>query len=418
MVTSTEKQDADLQCFPCNPSSAFRNPARKLQTSPPRGFAAKSSTTVTSPLSPVKTPPLINVSTVSIFLPCGDSTIYLVKSHYSLHVASIHASASSWSLIQVWPYGVRGRLYIDFTYGFVGATLGVLIVGFLDIIVRIKKRYGIVTLGKETRAAIYVQAANLRQTTDFLNLGAVMVNVQDLDCPNQRKIQNSMFPSSSLSLKKAKQEKPVFAATTESLQQRSKTIQQKAIHSTAVGGDAAIVVAPLVTSQGLSGGEGLVADGALVGPTPAVGCGRCRGCCGGGGGRGSGGILVAAGLPPVTGLVSTQRLIRPKSLVTHAALVDKLGFRRNRLRLRPRWSQRLVVALRGGGRGGVGHSTATPAPASCEHDKAESQILLFSRLVIHTRSLRALALGPRLQIPVAERRCWCCWGIQSLKSHY
>ncbi|KAK2985628.1 hypothetical protein RJ640_006891 [Escallonia rubra] len=237
----------------------------------------------------------------------------------------------------------------------------------------ISVRYGAVTLGKETRAATYVQAANLRQTTDFLNLG--------------------VYPR----LK----------------EQRPKTIQQKAV--AAVGGDAAIVVAPLVTSQGLSGGEGLVADGALVGPTPDVGGGGrgCCGCC-----SGSGGILVAAGLPPVTGLVSTQRLIRPKSLVTHAALVDKLGFRRNRLKLRPRWSQRLVVALRGGGRGGVRHSTAALAPAPCEHDKAESQILLFSRLLIHTRSLRALALGPRLQIPVVERRCWCCWRVQSLKSHH
>ena len=86
----------------------------------------------------------------------------------------------------------------------------------------------------------------------------------------------------------------------------------------AVAGVAAFVVTTFVTTQGLSGREGLVADRTLVRPTAAVGdCG-----CGGGRGCGGGGVVVAdadaaAGEFSVAGFVSTECLVGRERLVAN-----------------------------------------------------------------------------------------------------
>lgn len=83
--------------------------------------------------------------------------------------------------------------------------------------------------------------------------------------------------------------------------------------------DDAFVVAALVASEGLAGGERLVADGALVGPATWVESG------GGGSGGGIGRILFPGGGGrgkfPVAGFVATECLVRRESFVTYAALV-------------------------------------------------------------------------------------------------
>jgi len=67
--------------------------------------------------------------------------------------------------------------------------------------------------------------------------------------------------------------------------------------------DCPLVVAPLVAAEGLSGGEALVADGALVGLSTG-------GSSGGGGGRGGGvGLFVFAGEFPVAGFVAAEGLV-------------------------------------------------------------------------------------------------------------
>ena len=90
----------------------------------------------------------------------------------------------------------------------------------------------------------------------------------------------------------------------------------------AVAGVAAFVVTTFVSTQGLSGREGLVANRALVRPTAAVGdCG-----CGGGGdgcrGCGGGGVVVAdadaaVGEFSVAGFVSTECLVGRERLVAN-----------------------------------------------------------------------------------------------------
>lgn len=89
-------------------------------------------------------------------------------------------------------------------------------------------------------------------------------------------------------------------------------------------GSAALVVATFVSAQGLSSGKGLMADGALVEPASAGGCG-------GGGGRSSTGdvggsvlilILMFGGEFPMTGLVTTESLVRGEGLVANRASVS------------------------------------------------------------------------------------------------
>jgi len=118
------------------------------------------------------------------------------------------------------------------------------------------------------------------------------------------------------------------------------------------------VVTTFVSAEGLSGGEGLVADGALVGPTSGGGVG------GAGGGGGGGGLVFAAGGSefPVTGLVSTERLVRGEAFVANGAFVTELGGRIwSRLR---RWS-----------------ADAAGGAAASEHDEAESEVLFLRRVV-------------------------------------
>lgn len=91
----------------------------------------------------------------------------------------------------------------------------------------------------------------------------------------------------------------------------------------AVAGVAAFVVTTFVSTQGLSGREGLVADRALVRPTAAVGDCGCGGGGGGGGrGCGGGGVVVAdadaaAGEFSVAGFVSTECLVGRERLVAN-----------------------------------------------------------------------------------------------------
>jgi len=137
---------------------------------------------------------------------------------------------------------------------------------------------------------------------------------------------------------------------------------------------AAFVVPPLVPSQRLSRRKTLVTDRTLVRPTTARNGGRRRV-------PGGDGLVVGRGpgLFPVTGLVSSQGLVRSKRLVANATLVDQLRFSRNQRRRRC-----------GGGGGGGGGAAAS------EHDEAESEVLFFSRLMrFHaTGSFRSLSLGP------------------------
>ena len=90
----------------------------------------------------------------------------------------------------------------------------------------------------------------------------------------------------------------------------------------------AFVVAPLMTAQSLSGRETPMADCALVSPSASA----SHAARAGGGGRGcrSGGLVVApadvaaGGEFPVTSLMSSQGLVRAKSLITDGTLVQKL----------------------------------------------------------------------------------------------
>ena len=88
----------------------------------------------------------------------------------------------------------------------------------------------------------------------------------------------------------------------------------------AVASVAAFVVTTFVSTQGLSGGEGLVADRALVRPTAAVGDCGCGGGGDGGRGCGGGGVVVAdaaAGEFSVAGFVSTECLVGRERLVAN-----------------------------------------------------------------------------------------------------
>lgn len=149
----------------------------------------------------------------------------------------------------------------------------------------------------------------------------------------------------------------------------------------AVGGAAsAVVVAALVSSQGLPGREALVADGALVGPPTRGHAGRNSrdslnfGLDGGGGG---GGIRLA-----VAGLVAAECLVRTESLVADDAPVRRRGMRRQ-------------VSRRGGGGSGVGG-------AASEQHEAESHVLLLGKRVLPTWPLGPLPLGPRLAVVVVH----------------
>jgi len=73
-------------------------------------------------------------------------------------------------------------------------------------------------------------------------------------------------------------------------------------------------VAPLVATQGLSSGETFVTDRTLMNPPAAIGGSR------GSGGRGR--LLVGSGVLPVTGLVAAESLVRAKSFVAYATLVN------------------------------------------------------------------------------------------------
>lgn len=85
---------------------------------------------------------------------------------------------------------------------------------------------------------------------------------------------------------------------------------------------AAFVVTTFVSTQGLSGREGLVADRALVRPTAAVGDCGCGGGGDGGRGCGGGGVVVAdadaaVGEFSVAGFVSTECLVGRERLVAN-----------------------------------------------------------------------------------------------------
>lgn len=86
--------------------------------------------------------------------------------------------------------------------------------------------------------------------------------------------------------------------------------------------NAAVVVATLVSTQGLSSGKGLMADGALVKPASAVGCrsSRSGGCCGGGGSV----VIFGAGEFPVAGLVATESLVRGEGFLANRAFVSEV----------------------------------------------------------------------------------------------
>ena len=87
----------------------------------------------------------------------------------------------------------------------------------------------------------------------------------------------------------------------------------------AVVGVAAFVVTTFVSTQGLSGREGLVADRTLVRSTAAVGDCGCGGGGDGGRGCGGGGVVVAdaTGEFSVAGFVSTECLVGRERLVAN-----------------------------------------------------------------------------------------------------
>jgi len=83
------------------------------------------------------------------------------------------------------------------------------------------------------------------------------------------------------------------------------------------------VVTTFVSTKSLSSGEGLVADGALMGTT--AGGGRTDGA-GGSDARG-GRLVVGHGEFPVAGLVSPESLVRGEGFVTNRAFVGEFGER-------------------------------------------------------------------------------------------
>lgn len=183
---------------------------------------------------------------------------------------------------------------------------------------------------------------------------------------------------------------------------------------------AAFVVTTLVSTQGLSCGEGLVADGAHMGPTTAVVGGRDgAGSDGGRGGGGGGLVFASSGVFSVAGLVSTEGLVRGEGLVANRTLVHKLRYRYRR----HLWCCRTgrLVALYGGG--GVNVSGSCAAAATSEHDEAESEVLFLGGWVIKPSTLRTLALGPWLKAVEAgsvlevERRGGCGRRVESFQSH-
>jgi hypothetical protein len=173
----------------------------------------------------------------------------------------------------------------------------------------------------------------------------------------------------------------------------------------------AVVVAALVTPQGLPGRERLVADGTLVGPTArAAGAGRSRWVVvvvvvvvGGGGVLGGGGGGLA-----VTGLVAAEGLVGREGFVADRALVGELQGRWLRRRRR----------IFGGGRA---------AAAAGKHDEAECKILFLGRwrwVLDDTGSFGALPLRPRLGVLqalhlffVVERSGGGGGRIQSFQGH-
>lgn len=92
----------------------------------------------------------------------------------------------------------------------------------------------------------------------------------------------------------------------------------------------------------------------------------------------------------VAGFVPSQSLVRPKRLVANGALIQQFLLR-NWRRRRP-WRRRRRRCRR-------------PPAAAREHNKAERQILLLSRLTLHApRPLRSLPGLRPLMIKVAQAR--------------
>jgi hypothetical protein len=129
-----------------------------------------------------------------------------------------------------------------------------------------------------------------------------------------------------------------------------------------------VVVAALVTPQGLAGRERLVADGALVGPA-ACGAGRSRWVVA----VLSGGVL-GGGLA-VAGLVATECLVGREGFVADRALVREL---------QGRW---LCRRLRCGFRAAAG-----------KHDETQGKVLFLGGWVLDAGSFGALPLSPRLGV--------------------
>ena len=145
------------------------------------------------------------------------------------------------------------------------------------------------------------------------------------------------------------------------------------------------VVTTFVSAEGLSCGEGLVTDGALVGP---AGGGGDAGRSGGGGG----GVVVGEREFPVAGLVSAESLVGGEGFFANGAFVGELGGR--------------IWGWGGGGGGG----------AAGEHDEAESEVLFFGRVVAGT--LGTLAFCPwNGWVVKGERWNSCCGGVESFQSH-
>ncbi|KAF7817443.1 hypothetical protein G2W53_031412 [Senna tora] len=88
--------------------------------------------------------------------------------------------------------------------------------------------------------------------------------------------------------------------------------------SVSTAGNAALVVATFVSTQGLSGGKGLMADGTLVEPASTV---RYRG------GEVGGSVLnlIFPGEFSMTGLMPTKSLVRGEGFVANRALISELG---------------------------------------------------------------------------------------------
>lgn len=109
---------------------------------------------------------------------------------------------------------------------------------------------------------------------------------------------------------------------------------------------------------------------------------------------------AAASKFPVTGLVSTQSLVRGEGFVADTAFITEFDsissiWTRLRYRRRPRRSGLGgAVAVKGGG---IGCGDSGRA-ATSEHDEAESEILFLGARRLVTGALGTLSFSPWLQI--------------------